>query len=145
MTIVTVFISWKLIFYGLLGLVLQLSYVHLPCVPVSCYYRLSPSSFLLIVPHLNRLCLLLNFIGVCSRRQNQSLWTPSHLLHKWAMRRDQVCPSNNKGGCFSTHLPFAIYKPDPFDGTAHLSPAPSWRLSMSSFHTVVCQAKVEWE
>ena len=46
---------------------------------------------------------------------------PSLLLHESAMRRDQVRPSSNKGGCLITHL-FAIYKPDPFGRTAHLSP-----------------------
>ena len=54
---------------------------------------------------------------------------PSHLLHELAMRRDQVCPSSNKGGCLLTHPLFAICKPDTFDRTAHLSPLPSRRLS----------------
>ena len=53
----------------------------------------------------------------------QILCSPSHLLHKSAMIRDQVCPSSNKEGCLLTHL-FAIYKPDPLVCTAHLSPHP---------------------
>ena len=58
---------------------------------------------------------------------------PYHLLHGSAMIRDQVCSSSNKGGCLLTHPLFVIYKPDPVDRTAHLSPPPSRRLSISIF------------
>ena len=46
-----------------------------------------------------------------------------------AIRRDQVFPSSNKGGCFISHPLFAMYKPDAFGLTAHLRPLPSLRLS----------------
>ena len=49
------------------------------------------------------------------------------------MRRGQVCPSSNKGVCLLTHPLFAIYIPDTFDRTAHLSPPPSRRFSTSIF------------
>ena len=61
------------------------------------------------------------------------MWTPSHFLHVSAILRDEVCPSSNKGGCFVTHPLCAVYRPDPLDRTAHLSPPPSCRLATSFF------------
>ena len=66
---------------------------------------------------------------------------PSRLLHESAMRRDQVSPSSNKGGCFITHPLLALYKPDPFSCTAHLSPPPSRRPSKNSFRPVVSEQR----
>ena len=64
---------------------------------------------------------------------------PSHLLHESAMIRDQVCSSSNKGGCLITHPLFAIYKPDPFDRTAHPHLVGFLRASSSS----CLRAKIE--
>ena len=72
-------------------------------------------------------CIAWGLTEVLARMQ----WTPSHSLHESALLRDQVCLSNNKEGGFITHPLFAIYKLDPLDHTAHLSPPPSRRLATS--------------
>ena len=56
---------------------------------------------------------------------------PSHLLHEPVILKDQVCPGSNKDECFVTHPLFVIYKPDPLDHAACLSPPPSCRLATS--------------
>ena len=70
----------------------------------------------------------------------------SHLLHESAILRDQVCPGSNKGGCFDTLPLFAIYKPDPFDHTAHFSPNPLHLVDLlqaSSSSSI--RTKWEWD
>ena len=78
-------------------------------------------------------CLRHSMIGACFRRLTQSHLVSSLLLRKSAMRRDQVCPRNNKLGCLITHPLFAIYKPDLFGLTPHFRSLFYRRLSMSIF------------
>ena len=69
---------------------------------------------------------------------------PSLLLHKSAVRRDQVFLSSNEGGCLITYPPFVIYKPDPYSLNVHLRLAPSHWLCMSIFVQLFpCQSSNE--
>ena len=114
------------------GLVLQLSFVGLPCVPLSGYSHLSLSSYTTGCTT-SRWALSLALLWGLVEVLAQILWTPSHLLHESSLIRDHVCPSSNKEGCLLTHPLFVICKHDPLAHTAHLKPPPSHRLSTSIF------------
>ena len=103
------------------------------CVPLLGVLLFCLNSLLLVVPHLGLLSVTCkaylgsgpwgNWLRGCGRH-------PTFCMSQ-AIRRDQVCLSSNKGGCFISHPLFAIYKPDPFGLTANLRPPPSRSLSMS--------------
>ena len=71
------------------------------------------------------------YSGTCTRA-----WYPTTTL--------QVCPNSNKSVCFVTHPLFAIYKPDPLDPTAHLSPPHLVDLLRASSSSSI-RPKWEWE
>ena len=121
MAIVTVFISWRLNFYGVEGLILR----QFPLWAFTLFPCWDASGCISCRGH----C----FLGLFFEVLTSTLQTPSHLLHASVILRDQVCPSTNKGGCFVTHPLFVVYKPDPLDHTAHLNPPPSLSIAMSIF------------
>ena len=89
------------------GLVIQLSFVGLSCVPLSGYSHLSLSSYttgFTIFEWALSLALLWGLVEVLA----WILWTPSNLLHESAVIRDQVCPSRKKER-FNSHILFLRY------------------------------------